>query len=114
MNPSPQDNSVLIRFGVSFLNSEQACSNAETEVPSVKPSKKSSAQWDWNSVQGTSQGLWENVLQRIEIDTKKENSTVVELLYSSVRRSSSSKYIRIGLEHFPALSLCPRSSEPDR
>ncbi|GJJ06552.1 hypothetical protein Clacol_000744 [Clathrus columnatus] len=81
-------NAVVARFGVSFLSSERACENAENEIPSVQHSHQQSAQWDWNSVQGASQGLWEDVLQRIQIDTTKENSTIVELLYSSLYRSA--------------------------
>jgi putative alpha-1,2-mannosidase len=66
--------SILARFGVSFLSSAQACSNAESEIHD----------WNWKKVQKASESKWEDVLSRIEISTKKENSTVVELLYSSV------------------------------
>jgi putative alpha-1,2-mannosidase len=65
---------VLARFGVSFISMDQACSNAENEIPA----------WDFDSVMNASVAKWENVLSRVEIDTKKENSTIVELLYSSV------------------------------
>lgn len=67
-------NVVVARFGVSFLSADQACNNAEEEVPD----------WNWDSIQAASKAQWEDVLQRVIIDTKKENSTVVELLYSSV------------------------------
>ncbi|KIJ39487.1 glycoside hydrolase family 92 protein [Sphaerobolus stellatus SS14] len=70
--------SILARFGVSFLSSDQACSNAESEIPT----------WDWNAVQSSSASKWEDVLNRIQIDTAKENSTIVELLYSSLYRSA--------------------------
>lgn len=66
---------VLVRFGVSFINTDQACANAEEEIPD----------WDWDAVQSASEGKWQDVLERIGIDTEKENATVVELLYSSVR-----------------------------
>ncbi|KAI0339451.1 hypothetical protein BDW22DRAFT_1336332 [Trametopsis cervina] len=68
---------VLARFGVSFISTEQACANAETEI----------SNWDWDSVQASSSAMWEDVLSRIEIDTTAENATVVELLYSSLYRS---------------------------
>ena len=48
--------------------------NAEEEVPD----------WDWEVVKSASEAKWEEVLSRVEIDTQKENATVVELLYSSV------------------------------
>lgn len=69
------DRSVLVRFGVSFLSTEQACSNAESEIPD----------WDWGAVQSASVDKWEDVLSRVEINTTVEDPTVVELLYSSVK-----------------------------
>ncbi|KAF8591001.1 glycoside hydrolase family 92 protein [Ramaria rubella] len=71
-------NTVLARFGVSFMSSAQACANAESEVPN----------WHWDEVQNASQSKWEDVLERLIINTKVENSTVVELLYSSFYRSA--------------------------
>ncbi|KAJ6551370.1 glycosyl hydrolase family 92-domain-containing protein [Mycena capillaripes] len=71
-------NTVLARFGVSFHNPDQACANAEAEVPD----------WDWDKVQGASAGAWEDVLSRVTVDTTTEDATVVELLYSSLYRAS--------------------------
>ncbi|KAI5119228.1 hypothetical protein M0805_002154 [Coniferiporia weirii] len=68
---------VVARFGVSFLSTDQACSNAEEEIPD----------WDWDAVQSASDSKWEDVLSRIEIDLSAEDPTVVELLYSSLYRS---------------------------
>ncbi|KAF8880515.1 glycosyl hydrolase family 92-domain-containing protein [Infundibulicybe gibba] len=70
--------SVLSRFGVSFLSSDQACANAEAEIPD----------WNWNRVQEDSRSKWEDVLERVTVDTTKENPTVVQLLYSSLYRAS--------------------------
>ncbi|KAJ7705451.1 glycosyl hydrolase family 92-domain-containing protein [Mycena rosella] len=69
---------VLARFGVSFRGADQACTNAEEEVPT----------WDWDAVQGASAAAWEDVLSRVAIDTTVEDATVVELLYSSFYRAS--------------------------
>jgi putative alpha-1,2-mannosidase len=69
-------NTVLARFGVSFHSADQACANAEAEVPD----------WDWDAVQGASESAWEDVLSRVTVDTTTEDATVVELLYSSVSR----------------------------
>ncbi|KAF7377608.1 Glycoside hydrolase family 92 protein [Mycena sanguinolenta] len=69
---------VLARFGVSFLSSEQACANAEAEVPD----------WDFDNVQSASADAWENVLSRVAVDTTIEDATVIELLYSSLYRAS--------------------------
>ncbi|EPQ51223.1 hypothetical protein GLOTRDRAFT_49038 [Gloeophyllum trabeum ATCC 11539] len=72
---------VLARFGVSFISSAQACANAEEEV---------GAAWGgaWDTVQGESEGRWEDVLRRVVIDTGKEDADVVELLYSSLYRAA--------------------------
>lgn len=67
---------IIARFGISFISSEQACSNAESEIPS----------WDWDGVQLASETKWNTFLERVQINIPEENATVVELLYSSVRR----------------------------
>lgn len=71
---SSPEHAVLVRFGVSFISTEQACSNAESEIPD----------WDWDAVLSASVDKWEEVLSRVEINTAVEDPTVVELLYSSV------------------------------
>lgn len=75
---------VVARFGVSMISSAQACSNAEDEVPTT-----SDGAWDWDAIMANSNNEWEGVLSRVLIDVEKENSTVVELLYSSVRNSTA-------------------------
>jgi putative alpha-1,2-mannosidase len=64
-----------------MISSEQACSNAEAEIPNVNSG------WDWDAVQGASNSQWESLLGRLTIDTANENSTLVELLYSSLYRT---------------------------
>lgn len=81
-NTTDMSNSVLARFGVSFISTDQACSNAEEEIPD----------WDWDGVQTASREKWEDVLERVIVDTEKENATVVELLYSSVGPSLASTF----------------------
>jgi putative alpha-1,2-mannosidase len=68
--------SITARFGVSFISAKQACANAEQEI---------SAPWNWQQVQESSRSAWEETLDRVKIDPAKEEKTVVELLYSSVR-----------------------------
>lgn len=52
--PSPhgasrsQDQQVLVRFGVSYVSAEQACQNAEEEIP----------QYDFEAVVAQSKKLW--------------------------------------------------------
>ncbi|KAJ7472327.1 glycosyl hydrolase family 92-domain-containing protein [Mycena galericulata] len=71
-------NTVLARFGVSFHSSDQACANAEAELPS----------WDFEEVQSASAGAWEDILSRVTVDTAVEDPTVLELLYSSMYRAA--------------------------
>ncbi|KAJ3745146.1 glycosyl hydrolase family 92-domain-containing protein [Lentinula detonsa] len=75
---------VLARFGVSMISSDQACTNAEEEVPTNIESEM----WDWDVVRAASNSQWEEVLSRVLVDVEKENDTVVELLYSSLYRAS--------------------------
>ncbi|KAH9475893.1 putative secreted glycosidase [Psilocybe cubensis] len=70
--------SVTVRFGVSFISANQACSNAESEVPT----------WDWNAVQQASKSKWQDVLSRVATNVASENPTIVQLLYSSLYRAS--------------------------
>ncbi len=65
---------VTARFGISLISTDQACANAEEEVPT----------WNWDAVQTASVSKWEDVLSRVQVDTDIEDPTVVELLYSSV------------------------------
>ncbi|KAH0578989.1 hypothetical protein H2248_003166 [Termitomyces sp. 'cryptogamus'] len=69
---------VLARFGVSFISAQQACANAEKEIPD----------WDWDRVEDASRNAWEEVLGRVETHLQNENATVLELLYSSLYRAS--------------------------
>lgn len=43
-----QDQQVLVRFGVSYVSAEQACSNAEEEIP----------KFDFDGVVAQSKQLW--------------------------------------------------------
>lgn len=69
-----------------MISTTQACSNAEEEVLT---DAQGDSVWDWDVVQQASVNKWEDVLQRVVIDTVVEDPTIVELLYSSVRPTSS-------------------------
>ncbi|KAJ4478407.1 glycosyl hydrolase family 92-domain-containing protein [Lentinula aciculospora] len=74
---------LVARFGVSMISSSQACSNAVEEVLTT-----SDGLWNWDAIMAASNNEWEDVLSRVLIDVEKENSTIVELLYSSLYRAS--------------------------
>ena len=69
---------LIIRVGVSFLSEQQACSNAESEIGSAT----------FDQIQAQSKALWNERLNRIEIDVPHTPPNMTELLYSSLYRAS--------------------------
>lgn len=75
--PNPTGNTtILARAGVSFISAEQACSNAEEEIPT----------FDFDGVQASARAQWNDILGRIQVDTENVDSETVSLLYSSLYR----------------------------
>ncbi|KAG6810816.1 hypothetical protein H0H92_010206 [Tricholoma furcatifolium] len=75
--PAPQGTtSILVRVGVSFISSAQACANAEEEIPD----------FDFESVQQESRAQWNDILTRVQLDTTGVDSETVQLFYSSLYR----------------------------
>ncbi|UZJ55529.1 hypothetical protein CBS101457_004849 [Exobasidium rhododendri] len=72
---SGKDQQVLVRFGVSYVSAEQACSNAEEEIP----------QYDFQGVVDQSKKLWNEKLGRVQISNETDKH-VAELIYSSFYR----------------------------
>ncbi|KAJ6521933.1 glycoside hydrolase family 92 protein [Mycena vulgaris] len=69
---------VNIRVGVSFVSTDQACANAESEVGSAS----------FEEIHAQAKALWNEKLSKIEIDVPNTPPNVTELLYSSLYRSS--------------------------
>jgi putative alpha-1,2-mannosidase len=69
---------VNIRVGVSFVSTDQACANAESEVGSSS----------FEDIQAQAKALWNEKLSKIEIDVPNTPENVTELLYSSLYRAS--------------------------
>lgn len=70
------DPQVLIRAGVSYVSPQQACQNAESEIP----------QFDFDLVEKQSKALWNEKLSRLQI-ANDSDPTIAELIYSSYYRS---------------------------
>ena len=68
---------VIIRVGVSFVSTQQACENAENEVGTSS----------FEDIVNQSKALWQDKLSRIEIDVANTPANVTEMLYSSLYRS---------------------------
>ncbi|KIM76707.1 glycoside hydrolase family 92 protein [Piloderma croceum F 1598] len=78
--PNPDRNkptSILARVGVSFISPEQACSNAESEIPD----------FNFEGTQASARAQWNELLGRVQVGTKGVDKEVVELFYSSLYRT---------------------------
>ncbi|KAH8836162.1 glycosyl hydrolase family 92-domain-containing protein [Flagelloscypha sp. PMI_526] len=69
--------SILVRVGISFVSTEQACQNAEKEIPD----------WDFTRVRNEAQKEWSDILGRIVVDDEQVDSETISLLYSSLYRT---------------------------
>lgn len=72
---TPQE--ILLRVGISFRSTDQACSNAETEVGTSS----------FDEIVTQSKALWNEKLSKIEVDVANTPANVTEMLYSSLYRS---------------------------
>lgn len=54
----PNTTSVLVRTGVSFISSDQACSNAESEIPD----------FDFEGTQAAARSAWNEVLGNVNVE----------------------------------------------
>ncbi|KAI0340428.1 glycoside hydrolase family 92 protein [Trametopsis cervina] len=68
---------ILVRIGVSFISSDQACTNAESEIPT----------FDFTSVQQSAFDTWDELLGRVKVQTEGVEPDIVQLFYSSVYRT---------------------------
>lgn len=75
-SPAPSGKTtILARVGVSFISSEQACANAEEEIPD----------FDFEKVHSDARAQWNDLLGRVQVDTTGVSKDTVQLFYSSVR-----------------------------
>ena len=65
---------LLVRMGMSFISSQQACSNAEAEIPT----------FDFETVSQSSISQFEDLLNRIRVNTTNVPEDILILFYSSV------------------------------
>lgn len=74
-NPAPSGKTtILARVGVSLISSEQACANAEEEIPD----------FNFDEVHRNARAQWNDLLSRVQVDTTGVPKETVELFYSSV------------------------------
>ncbi|KAI0081607.1 glycoside hydrolase family 92 protein [Panus rudis PR-1116 ss-1] len=68
---------ILARVGVSFISAEQACSNAEQEIPKL----------DFDGLLRSARAEWNELLGRIQVKTDNVDPEIVSLFYSSIYRT---------------------------
>ena len=71
------NNQLLVRVGVSFISIDQACTNAETEIPS----------FDFNGTLSAAEAVWRDKLSVISVDATGVDDSFQEILWSGVYRS---------------------------
>jgi putative alpha-1,2-mannosidase len=72
-----RNNQILVRVGISFMNIQQACRNAESEIPD----------FDFEAVREAAEYAWRDKLSVIEIDTAGVGKDIQTLFWSGVYRS---------------------------
>jgi putative alpha-1,2-mannosidase len=65
---------ILARVGVSFISEEQACTNAEAEIPD----------FDFARVVNAARSEWDELLGRVQVVVAEGQEDTRKLLYSSV------------------------------
>ncbi|KAF5364126.1 hypothetical protein D9756_000963 [Leucocoprinus leucothites] len=68
---------ILARVGVSLISSDQACANAEEEIPD----------FDFDKVHSDARAQWNDLLGRVQVDTTGVSMDTVKLFYSSLYRT---------------------------
>ncbi|XHF97346.1 hypothetical protein AWENTII_000936 [Aspergillus wentii] len=74
---SNPDQTVLARVGLSFISSEQACSNAESEIP----------EFDFESTHSTAVKLWTEKMSPVRVSREGVNSSLLTNFYSGIYRT---------------------------
>ncbi|KAG6888312.1 hypothetical protein C0995_009249 [Termitomyces sp. Mi166 len=75
--PNGERTSILVRVGVSFISSAQACANAEEEI----------SDFDFAGVQNAARAQWNDLLGRVQVDMTGVDLDTVKLFYSSLYRT---------------------------
>ncbi|KAK2466575.1 hypothetical protein APHAL10511_001437 [Amanita phalloides] len=75
--PGKRETRILVRVGMSFMTSEQACANAEAEIPD----------FGFDRVHKASRAQWNDVLGRVQVGTTGVSRETVQLFYSSLYRT---------------------------
>jgi putative alpha-1,2-mannosidase len=94
----PGDGNISVRVGVSFISAEQACRNAEREIPGPN--------WDFDGIKQTAEDAWRKKLSGISIETGGADVALLTNFYSAVYRTMMSP------QNYTGENPLWRSSEP--
>lgn len=76
----PTNNILQARVGVSFLSTEQACKNAESEIPD----------WDFNRVRTAAEDAWKEKFSSVSISPGGVNTSIQRTFFSGIYRTMMS------------------------
>ena len=74
---APANDEILVRVGVSFISPEQACGNAEREIPS----------FDFDSVRSAAEAAWRTKMSVMSIDAGGVDASIQRTFWSGAYRS---------------------------
>lgn len=73
-----KDNEILVRVGISFISSDQACANAEGEI---------SGSWDFAATKDMAKDAWKKVLSPVSLDITGVNDDFQTVFWSGLYRA---------------------------
>lgn len=77
-HPPDEDEQILVRLGLSYISAEQACDNAEREVPGT---------FDFDETKSAAEDVWRAKLGVVSVDPAGVNSTFLTTFWSGMYRS---------------------------
>lgn len=74
---APSNGTLSARMGTSFISSDQACHNAETEIPD----------WDFASVRSNAESAWRQKLSPVTVEAGGASDDLLTTFYSGIYRA---------------------------
>ncbi|KAH8669482.1 glycosyl hydrolase family 92-domain-containing protein [Tricladium varicosporioides] len=84
----PSSGVISTRVGVSFISADQACQNAEREIPDTATTAGEG--WDFSSVKKAAENAWREKLSVITVDAGRADKSLVTNFYSAIYRTMMS------------------------
>jgi putative alpha-1,2-mannosidase len=73
----PESNQIVVRVGLSFFSTDQACANAEREISG----------FDFESTRAEAEDAWRNKLEYVSVENTNVNASMQRLFWSGIYRS---------------------------